>query len=133
MKKLLLAALLAAPFIANAQTGGFVDPAAPKAAAPAVQKGGFKGPGAAMTQATAAQIKDLKDNTRVVLKGRITSQIGHDKYVFEDSTGKVTVDIDRKDWRGLEVTPNDTVVIHGKVDHDFTTTEVDVKRIDIVK
>jgi uncharacterized protein (TIGR00156 family) len=55
--------------------------------------------------------------------------MGGEDYLFQDSTGTITVEIDDKRWMGQVVGPSDTVEIYGKVDKDWNKVEVDVKRI----
>lgn len=96
-----------------------------------IEQGGFKGP--SISETTVAKAKDLSDDTWVILTGKITKKIGDELYVFEDSTGGINVDIDNKRWRGQTVTPENTVRIEGKVDKEWTSTEIDVKQITIIK
>ncbi|MFH5060590.1 YgiW/YdeI family stress tolerance OB fold protein [Proteus vulgaris] len=95
------------------------------------EQGGFKGP--SISETTVAKAKDLSDDTWIILTGKITKKIGDELYVFEDSTGGINVDIDNKRWRGQTVTPDNTVRIEGKVDKEWTSTEIDVKQITIIK
>ncbi|MFG0739914.1 MULTISPECIES: YgiW/YdeI family stress tolerance OB fold protein [Proteus] len=98
---------------------------------PPTEQGGFKGP--SISETTVAKAKDLSDDTWVILTGKITKKIGDELYVFEDTTGGINVDIDNKRWRGQTVTPENTVRIEGKVDKEWTSTEIDVKQITIIK
>lgn len=98
---------------------------------PAQAMGGFQGPGLSTT--TVAEALNLGDDTAVVLEGKIEKSLGKEKYVFSDNTGSVTVEIDNEDWRGQNVTPNDTVVLHGEVDKDFFKTEIDVDSVTLKK
>lgn len=93
--------------------------------------GGFQGPGLAPT--TVQQALTYSDDTPVVLVGQIERSLGGEKYVFKDASGSVTVDIDNEDWRGLTVTPEDTIVIQGEVDKDFFKTEIDVDMVTLKK
>ena len=65
----------------------------------------------------------------MTLEGKIEKQLGHEKYQFSDGTGTIVLDIDDKRWRGLTVGPEDTVVITGELDKDFTSLEIEVKKI----
>ncbi|MDR3048677.1 MAG: YgiW/YdeI family stress tolerance OB fold protein [Elusimicrobiota bacterium] len=90
---------------------------------------GYQGPGA-NTITTVAQAKNFRDDTWVVLRGKIDRFLGDEHYVFSDDSGNITIDIDRKLWRGLSVNQNDVVEISGKVDKDFAAKiEIDVKNI----
>ena len=95
------------------------------------QTGGFKGPG--LQPSTVAEALGYSDDTPVVLVGKIERSLGDEKYLFKDSSGTVTVDIDNDDWRGITVTPNDTVVIEGEVDKDFFKTQIDVDTVRLKK
>ena len=129
MKKLLLvtiiASMLALPGLVLAQNsntgGGFQTGAAQSGA------GGFTGPSAGAT--TVAEALTMRDDAYVTLTGKIEKQLGHEKYQFNDGTGVITLDIDDDDWGGLTVGPQDQVEIYGEIDKDFTSIEVEVKRI----
>lgn len=109
--------------------GGFISPQGTIQSSS--EQGGFKGP--SISETTVIKAKDLSDDTWVILTGKITKKIGDELYVFEDSTGGINVDIDHKRWRGQTVTPENTVRIEGKVDKEWTSTEIDVKQITIIK
>lgn len=89
--------------------------------------GGFTGPGPALTSVKDAE--GMRDDARVYLKGNIIQFLGKDKYLFKDQSGTITVDIDDDEWNGQSVGPQDTVEIYGKVDKDWNSVEIDVKRI----
>lgn len=130
MKKIAILALVtalasSAAFAQNSKSGGFVNPDAP--AITSTQQGGFSGPKASNT--TAEQAKTMSDDTWVTLQGSIESQVGKELYVFRDASGTINIDIDDKRWNGLTITPKDKVEIEGKVDKDFNSVEIDVKRI----
>lgn len=85
----------------------------------------------AMKQVTTVeQAKNSRDDTRVMLEGKIIEHIAKDKYLFIDNTGNITIEIDHDDWRGVVVGPNDTVVIYGEVDKDFKKIKIDVDYIE---
>lgn len=119
-----IVALMSAPaFAANTQ-GGFSGPGAP---ASQQQAGGFSGPNSSVTTVDAA--KRLQDDAPVTLRGNIIQQNSDDDYTFKDSTGTISVDIDRKHWNGVNVTPNDVVEIIGEVDKGKKGVEIDVKQL----
>ena len=95
--------------------------------------GGFVGPEMQYSPTTVAEVKNLSDDARVMLQGNIISSMGDEDYMFKDSTGTIKVEIDKKKWDGMTVTPQDTVDIRGKVDkHWFGEPEIDVKSISLV-
>ena len=58
----------------------------------------------------------------------------HERYVFQDATGSITVDIDDKLFAGRAVTPQNTVRLHGEVDVEhYGYREIDVDVLEIVK
>lgn len=117
--------LLALPAQA-AFTGGNSAPAADG-------RGGFSGPGAS-NNTTVQAAKGMRDDTHVTLTGNIVSRIRGDKYLFRDATGEITVEIDDDEFRGQNVSPDNTVRIYGEVEKDFgEPTEIDVDRLDILK
>ena len=119
-----IVALMSAPaFAANTQ-GGFSGPGAP---ASQQQAGGFSGPNSSVTTVDAA--KRLQDDAPVTLRGNIIQQNSDDDYTFKYSTGTISVDIDRKHWNGVNVTPSDVVEIIGEVDKDKKGVEIDVKQL----
>ncbi len=89
--------------------------------------GGFAGPGIAVS--LAKQAESLRDDTPVILRGRITRSLGGEKYLFTDTSGSVILDIDDSIWNGQRITPDDPVEIHGEVDKDWGSVEIDVDRI----
>lgn len=128
---LAIIALTSAPVFA-AQTGGFVDPNAKHtvsetATTTTTAGGGFIGPSG--DKSTVKEAKTYSDDTWVTLTGKIEKRIGGNDYVFRDSTDSVNVEISDKRWNGQTITPQDTVEIQGKVDKDWNSVEIDVKKI----
>ncbi|MBD5641024.1 MAG: NirD/YgiW/YdeI family stress tolerance protein [Desulfovibrio sp.] len=122
-----LLAILLALFMAAPALAGFSDPGA--------RQGGFKGPGAQPPASTVSQARGMRDDARVTLTGNIVSQLpsDHDKYIFRDATGEITVEIDQEDFRGQNVTPANTVRIIGEVDKEFgRAPEIDVKYLEVL-
>ncbi len=95
------------------------------------QAGGFQGPG--LAPSSVAEALKLNDDSPVVLVGQIEKSLGDEKYLFKDASGSVTVEIDNEDWRGVTVTPKDTIVIQGEIDKDFFKTEIDVDSVALKK
>lgn len=89
--------------------------------------GGYSGPGPAVV--TAEQAKSMADDTWVALKGHIIQSLGGKDYIFKDESGTVNVEIGKKRWQGLTIGPDDLVEIHGKVDKEWSTVEIEVKQI----
>jgi uncharacterized protein (TIGR00156 family) len=100
----------------------------------AVYGQGFTGPGSGTTTGqaqtvTVLQARSLPDNSLVILTGAIVQSLGREKYTFRDSTGDITIDVDRDLWTllGLSISPSDRVEIGGKIDVEKRAVEIDVK------
>lgn len=97
-----------------------------------INQGGFSGNSNA-TFTSATNVKNLKNDTYVTLKGTIVSKIGNEKYLFKDNSGTIEVDIDDENWGGIKVGPVDTVIIQGEVDKDWNYVSIDVDTIQLCK
>ena len=76
----------------------------------------------------------LNDDAKVVLEGKIKSQIKSDKYEFVDKNGDViVVEINNKKWGNVTANEDTLLRIKGEVDKDFTKTEIDVDSVEVVK
>lgn len=84
------------------------------------------------TNMTISQVKSQYDDALVTFTGKIIKQIDGEDYLVADSTDSIQVEIDNHIWRGLNVTPNDTIRIHGKVDKETFSTQVDAFSIEKV-
>ena len=100
---------------------------------PAQPTGGFVGPRApSMAPITIKQALSMKDDSIVVLTGKIVNSLGDEKYTFQDSTGQITIEIDDEDWHGIKVTPENTLEIVGELDKElFEQPKIDVKSFSI--
>ena len=136
MKKTILALLAAVAVTASAQAqtaGGFAPAQTADGLAAAQTGGGFAGPGAGVSATTVAEALKLRDDSFVTLRGRIVAGLGDEKYVFQDATGSVTVEIDDDEWRGITVTPETTIEITGELDKEFfEAPKIDVKSFRVV-
>ena len=125
MKKIIaLTTLIAASSMAMAQ-GGFQDPNAPQQ--PQQMQRGFFDEANAIKNVKDAQ--NAKDDAPIMIEGKILKQVGKNDFIFQDATGQIQIDVSKKAWQGQEITPNDNIVIYGKVDKEWNKTELDVKRI----
>ena len=130
MKKISLIAFIGAivAFGANAANSDAINGDMP---APNVDGVGFVG---AETFVTVRDAKAMPDDTTLVLRGNIIQNLGEEKYLFQDSTDSITVEIEDETWRGTTVAPTDTVVLYGEVDVDGNTvTEIDVSRVEVIE
>ena len=121
MKKISMGAILCAATIcgANAAMTETMVVATP---------GGFNG--GENVVLTVDQVKGMGDDSKVWVEGSIIQKNGDEKYLFQDSTGTIMVEIDDDAWHGLVVGPTDTVRIYGEVDHGLFNTEIDIDYIE---
>ncbi len=124
MKKISIFAMTLVAVATNAAMAGFQSDTMQKTN----PMGGFVG--GTENIVTVNQVKEMRDDVPVIVKGHIIQRMGDEKYLFEDSTGSVTVEIDDKDWRGQTITPSDTVKLFGEVDSGWFNTEIDVDYVE---
>ena len=76
----------------------------------------------------------LNDDAKVVLEGKIKSQIKSDKYEFVDKNGDVIViEIGDKKWGNVTANEDTLLRIRGEVDKDLTKTKIDVDSVEVIK
>lgn len=71
----------------------------------------------------------LPHNSYAKVQGKIVKQLTSDEYLFEDSTGTMTIEIDADKWMGQTVKPGDTVEITGEIEKKLNSTKIDVDTI----
>ncbi|MBQ4615893.1 MAG: NirD/YgiW/YdeI family stress tolerance protein [Mailhella sp.] len=120
--------------IASALTLLLVSPAS-AALVTVAQFGGFKGPNTVVEVDTVAKALKAGDEAPCVLEGKIISAgPKRDGYVFQDATGKITVELDGKLFQGRTVTPENVIRIYGEVETKHSRdSEVDVEWFEIIK
>lgn len=82
------------------------------------------------TMNTVAQAKNMRDNSPVIVVGRITNSMGDGMYLFEDGTDTIIVDIDDNAWHGHTVSSNDNVKLYGQIDASSDGTTIDVNYVE---
>ncbi|MEI9599458.1 YgiW/YdeI family stress tolerance OB fold protein [Moellerella wisconsensis] len=125
----LISTLMSAPLMA--ENGGFNGPGTSTVPAERALKGGFSGPN--VSETSVANALKLTDDSWVILRGNIVKQLDNKHYEFTDGTGTITVEIDHKKWRGQTIMPTDKVEIRGEIDKDWSSREVSVKEINLIK
>lgn len=126
MKKISMSVMMVVLAIGSA-SADFEGPSAPQAVA-TNQKGGFVS--GAETIVTIKQVNEMRDDVPVIIQGKIVQRMGDEKYLFEDGTGSITIEIDDDGWRGQTVSPSDTVKLYGEVDRGIFTTEIDIDYVE---
>ncbi|MBP5615606.1 MAG: NirD/YgiW/YdeI family stress tolerance protein [Alphaproteobacteria bacterium] len=120
MKKTLtaLSLILGLTLAASAFAGGY-----------AKHKGGLKQDMSQMPVSTVKAAQNMPDETMVMMQGNITKRVKKDKYMFNDNTGEIMVEIDGYAWNGQDVAPTDMVTIVGEIDKDGNMTIVEVDEV----
>ena len=96
---------------------------------------GFEGPGVASTVTRAVDVLGAQDDAPCVLEGHLVEKLPRRKhrYLFEDHSGQVVVEIDNKVFEQLTITPKDKVRLQGHVDWNRKRpNEVEVDSITII-
>lgn len=97
--------------------------------------GQFTGTGSVVKFYTIQEVKDNaskldKSDEFVKVKGFVVKQINKDTYQFKDSTGDITVEIDKKRLPDSPFDEKTEVVIIGEVDNDLMEpVEIEVKEM----
>ena len=91
--------------------------------APAGAPRGFEPPATTVAEV----LKNGKDDQVVMLQGKFTKLIKHDKYEFVDNAGNaITAELDDdRDWS--MIVKDQPVEIRAEIDRDWNSTELDVK------
>ena len=134
MKKILMTTAFALMATGAMAQGGFHGPQ--QDGAQGHPKGHFKQGGFVDQNQPISRAADANkwvDDQFVVLQGKIVKQLSKNDYLFQDESGEVRVEIDRRAWRGLDVSPNDEIKIYGEVDIERQGLEIDVDRIEKIK
>lgn len=82
---------------------------------------------------TIAEALKMKDDSYVTIQGNIEKKLSSDKYLFRDSTGTMTVEIDEDKWEGQDVNSKTKLELQGEIDKGIISTELDVDRVKIIK
>lgn len=91
--------------------------------------GGLKQDISQMPVSTVQSIQSMPEDTMVVLQGNISKRVKKDKYMFNDNTGEMMIEIDGYAWNGQEISPTDVVTIVGEIDKDGNVTMVEVDQV----
>ena len=76
----------------------------------------------------------LNDDAKVVLDGKIKSNIKSDKYEFADKNGDtIVVEIDNNKWGNVTANEDTPLRIRGEVDKELTKTKIDVDSVEVVR
>lgn len=88
----------------------------------------FNGPEAQSINTVSGALKARNDSF-VVLTGNITQSLGNEVYLFKDNTGEIQVEIENEAWMGVDISPQDKVIIRGDIDSEWATTQIDADTV----
>lgn len=85
---------------------------------------------AAQNSVSVAEAKQLSDETAVTLSGVIVRKMHEDHFELQDSSGVITLEVDRELWRPMNLKKGDQVKVIGEVDtHNGQPADIDVVKI----
>lgn len=96
----------------------------------------YKGPGATSKFFTVKEITQQaskldRHDTPVKLQGFIVQQMNGETYWFQDATGKIKIEIEKKHLPATPFDEKTEMIIAGEVDYDLLEgTEIEVKQIE---
>lgn len=96
---------------------------------------GFEGPGVGATVTRAVDVLGAQDDAPCVLEGHLVEKLPRRKhrYLFEDHSGQVVVEIENRVFGQLTVTPHDRVRLQGHVDWNRKRpNEVEVDSLSVI-
>jgi len=98
------------------------------------QTQGYRGPGTLERAPVTAvsEVLKLPGDSLAAMQGYIIHVLKNGKYEFQDSTGSITLKIDRKLWQGISADENTLVEIRGKVNKELFGRNFEVKTISIL-
>lgn len=76
-----------------------------------------------------AEAKHLRDDSRIILSGRIVRRLDDDEFLFSDGTGTIKIKMDDDDWRKLRRHRRGRILIWAEVDRDDGRNELEVERV----
>ena len=89
-----------------------------------------------MSTDTVAKALVAPNKTPVVLTGHVVERVAgkDDKYLFQDESGKIMVEIDHKVFAGRDITPESNVRLFGKLKkYPNKPLRVDVKVLQLLQ
>lgn len=127
-----LAAVLAlSASAAIAQPASYTGPNnAPQASSAA---GSYSGPNNVPLMTVKQLLETGRDDQIARLQGRLVSFEGDERYIFEDATGRITVEIDNEDLpAGQTISAEQKVELTGEFDKGLRKTEFEVDRLSLL-
>ena len=93
---------------------------------------GFQG-SANYSVSSVKDVLNMYDDQIAVVKGNIIKRLSDDKYLFQDKTGEIVVEIEYKYWAGIQADEKTTLELTGKVDRDRNSVVLEVFMVKKIK
>ena len=108
MKKICMAAILSFFSISNVLAAGFNGQTEKTSIAEALKR---------------------PDDSYIKIEGNIIKRLASDKYLFKDTSGTMTVEIDNEKWENIDVSEKDTLELSGEIERKFNSIHLDVETV----
>jgi len=101
---------------------------------PAAAYAEYLGPGSTPELTTVAEVlANGKEDMEVTLRGRLVKKVSDEKYLLDDGTGSIRVEIENEVFPAEKITDKTTVEINGEVEKAFLhSPEIDVDFIRVI-
>lgn len=74
------------------------------------------------------------DGNTVVITGHLIRKIGHEKYLFRDTTGSIRAEIDQHVLPAADFDDKTHVTLEGEIDSEFLANpELDISRVTLLR
>ncbi|MGO4998266.1 YgiW/YdeI family stress tolerance OB fold protein [Oceanisphaera sp. W20_SRM_FM3] len=80
-----------------------------------------------------AQALQMDDDHDIRLTGYVVEQIGKEKYLFEDGTGTIVVEIDEDKWRNMRASSRTKLTIWGQLEEEDNGNELEVEHLELAR
>jgi uncharacterized protein (TIGR00156 family) len=80
-----------------------------------------------------AQAQAAPDDSKVVITALLVQQLDSEHYLFRDSSGQLTVEIDHELLGQVKLAPNASLRIYGEMDQDENPPQLKAKTVQVVQ
>lgn len=84
-------------------------------------------------QVTVAQALRMTEDRDIRLTGYVVEQVGKEKYLFDDGTGTLLVEIDKDKWREMRASSRTRLTIWGQLDEDERGNQLQVDHLELAR
>ena len=84
-------------------------------------------------QVTVAQALRMNDDHNIRLTGYVVEQIGKEKYLFQDGTGTIVVEIEEDTWRDMRASARTRLTLWGQLEEEDNGNELEVEHLELAR